>query len=490
MKSINPTLSFIIGLLVLLIVSACSKDSELFEFAIQEEIIENIEEETAENTEEQSDEESESEDNEDSQNNDNSEDPQNNDPDPSDNDNSSNENNGDGVNLSNFGVVGDGNADDTSALQNAFNSGQNLVANSGLTLKISSTINIISGSNQTVEWNGSTISIARSNLVLFIIDKPNGGLTTMNNLLIEGNEIAQDGFQIHSPIAFDNVDIQNLYSATNAPQAFAIFFDNNFTQNSSMTNCDCTGLNALNNNVIGDAIGATRCFGFYVSGIPSSQSTFTVSNFDFGEVWSEDGDVIEILDTLFEDTGSDIGQTYSPLIIENGTVSNWGRRGVKGTGGGYILRSIVFEPAEASNPNLPSSSRLGPSGIIAMGHTYFPAGADSRGNYGIAWGGLIEKCTFNGSSYDTQVILTRSDELTFKNNVLNNGADLQFQQNPRNIYVCNNQFGAGSIIYEQGPVFFPNLSNIVIASDNTFVESNYNRLNSWNSTETTFSCDN
>jgi hypothetical protein len=454
--------------------SSCSADSDLFADALQNEISKDLDKETEEENESEEENEEQEEENEEQEEETNPEE-------------SENPTTG-GVNFNEFGVVGDGVSDDTAALQAALDSGKDLVSNSGLTFKVSSTININKDGDQSVDWNGSTISVAQNNLVTFIITKPNGSMLTMSRLLIEGNSLAQDGFQINSPIAFDDVDVRNLFSATNAPQAFVVNFDEEFTKNSTMVNCDCTGLNGRNNNVIGDAIGASRCLSFYASGIPNNKSTFTLRDFKFGEVWSEDGDVIEILDSLFEDTGHDIGETYTALIIDTGSISNWGRRGVKGTGGGYHIKNVVFNPANASNRNLPSSSKLGPSGIIAMGHTYFPAGSGSTGTYGIASGGIIENCVFNGSTYDKQVIITRSDNMIFRNNKLNSGADLQFQQNPRKISICNNEFGPGSIIYEQGAVYSPNVSDIKINSDNTFVETDYNKLKNWKSTESSYSC--
>ena len=283
------TISFIlIFALLSSFFSSCAKDTDVFAYAIQEDIAENIEEQ--ESSEEEDDDESVDESSDETEE-DNIETPNEEDT-PSDDPND--DKNTEGDSFSDFGIVGDGVTDDTAALQSAINSGNNLIADEALILKVTLTINIKTSGDQFINWNGSTIDVAKSNLVVFIVDKPNGSLLTMNNLLVEGNNIGQDGFQISSPVVFDNVDVQNLYSSTNAPQAFAVFFDENFSQNSTLTNCDCTNLNGRSNNVIGDAIGASRCFGFYVGGIPSSRSTFTVSNFNFGEVWSEDGDVIDV----------------------------------------------------------------------------------------------------------------------------------------------------------------------------------------------------
>src|SRR5688572_25105831 len=115
------------------------------------------------------------------------------------------------VNFSTYGAVGDGVADDTAALRTALQAENNLVANSGAIFKITGTLNITNVSNQTIDWNNSTIITDIADITMININKKtsNGGTTVMKDLMMDGNFKGTIGLTIYSRVELTNVDGKN-----------------------------------------------------------------------------------------------------------------------------------------------------------------------------------------------------------------------------------------------------------------------------------------
>lgn len=370
------------------------------------------------------------------------------------------------ANFTEYGAIGNGIADDTQALRNAFNAIgiTNLEANAGSTFRITGQITINRSGNHVVNWNNSTI-LANYSGTVFYIDKTDGSRVTMSNAVIDCNDTAAIGCNIRSAVTFVNVDVNDVYAqqGQGAGLGFTVRVTSQMTSDSLFDNCNVYNVDCYNNTILGDSQGATRNFSINWDYAPDPPITITFKNATLYGSWGEDGDVIEHRDNLFGSTGVDIGATNNLLIFENVIVEEWSRRGVKGYGGATHFRGCIFNAPDNTNPRL--NNNLGPAGMITIGHVVSPTGFSQNVIY--------EGCTFNAAARESRVIPGRATNCAIRNCTFNNGADLMFYQRPGYYEVCSNTFNAGSTISDYAPLTGAAITpDIRIGTNNTFVEAN------------------
>jgi hypothetical protein len=134
------------------------------------------------------------------------------------------------VSVADFGAVGDGSTDDTTAIQNAVNTGFNVVGVSGKTYKTTSTITL-STTAQVINFNGSTLKpVGTFNGIT--LTASNGGIL---NLVIDGALLT--GIGLYVPYAtqsfqIQNVTVKNCTTGINMVDVFTCWFNQ-----VSVTNC-------------------------------------------------------------------------------------------------------------------------------------------------------------------------------------------------------------------------------------------------------------
>lgn len=242
------------------------------------------------------------------------------------------------------GTIGDGITDDTIALQSWLDAGSTEVPDGTETYLVSAELNVDQAGNQTADFNGTTITANSVLLNLFNVDKPSGEFT-LNNLTIDGNDVIAEAILVESLMQGNNVTINNLYRVDGNAVGIRINHRNDPTQfgHSIFTDFNFDNIRSEQNNIIGTFIGSARAVivdKFY----NRSNSRISFVNGTWGNVWGDDGDIVQIND---KDQPNDDTVLVEFINIDFG---NMNRRHAKVTSGWVHFVSCTF--------TCPSSSLL------------------------------------------------------------------------------------------------------------------------------------
>lgn len=306
------------------------------------------------------------------------------------------------VNISTYGAVGNGVTDDTAALQAAFDAGTNLFSDDGKTYLISGTLSLKKNLVQTIDFNGSTIT--RNGLLHWMIDIDkraySNSLTTLKNLVIDGNDKGGSVVNIKSRVHFENVEIKDvIYDNANGIR-FLVFDDPGMYGQSVFDNVNIHNLVSVNNNGrSGDNPGAVHGFVVSAQETPSQDTQIVYVNSSLYEIWGEDAGGISLFSP-----GRDISNSPLSFWFENINISDAQRRTVKNFIGNTTWVNCVFTAAAANNPNLVD---VEDGGLAAAGLFVIAGGSSALG----ATNNKVCGCTFQGhpsdpfNSWYTQVLV-------------------------------------------------------------------------------------
>ena len=342
------------------------------------------------------------------------------------------------VNFAAYGAVGDGVADDTAALQAAFDAESHLVADPGATFRISGRLDLDQAGDQVVDWNGATVTTTNSSLGLaFQIDKRGvGGSVCMQSLTVEGDRKIEDAFKLYSRTRMFDVDVQHLYRSSG--------FGNVIGWNIEITDdaaahgdwvfdgCDCFDVDGGADSVHTDGNGVSRCVYLRFMSAVSAETNVVFANGTFDGAWGEEGDLIH-----YEDRSCGLGATSSGVYLDNMTLRNFSRRAAKLFGGGLQITGSSFEDPDPSNPRLATA--------------WTPAGALTIGKFSscssLSTGTTVANNTFTYHGYEARFILTHHDENTYvQHNSFTEGADLRFSFTVGDVVITQNDFCAGECV--------------------------------------------
>lgn len=332
------------------------------------------------------------------------------------------------------GTLGNGTGDDSAALQAWINSGSSEVPVGTETYRITSTLNITSSGNQTLDFNGATILVGTELGSCIIADKPSG-VTYINNLILDGDLKGEWGLRLNSSYDIDNVTVRDMYS--NDQSVLGVWVRCNDNQNwtvAEMTNMHVENIRGDNNGVIGDTIGASRCIQISVS--QNVGIDFLVEDSHFERATGEDGDVI-----FWQVTGFDNSNTNTRLVLNRSTFKYGTRRVVKLQGAAVYAYNSTFEGIDTSDPDMAFVRETG--GFISM-----QSGTTCYNCYYLGSNFIFDGCIFNGSNFDNRIIGTEySQDVVINNSQLNNGTEIRMWRRGGKYAITNNVASAGSKIY-------------------------------------------
>lgn len=367
----SPTVRVLLLFFVLLSMFSCSKDSDLFADYVIEDAISEIEQ--SENPEDPESDQTDSTNNSSTDQN---------------NTGSNTENRTDGVNLSEYGAVGDGVTDDTAAIQAAFDNETNLVASSGKTFLISSTILIDQNQVNTIDFNGSTVTRNTTIHWMFNVEKRNfaNSLTTIKNLILDGNNQGGSGIDIEARVHFENVEIKNFSYNTCLDGIRILVFDTPGIYGQSVfDNVDIHNLSAsVNDGTIGNCPGLVTGFLVSAQATPSQEVQIVYKNSDLYEIWGEDSQGI-----FLNSPGRDTSNSPLSFWFENVNITDTQRRGVKNFLGNTTWVNCTFTSPASNNPNL--TGTMAAAGLVAISSGSSATGSTNN---------LFCGCTFQGNPSD------------------------------------------------------------------------------------------
>lgn len=419
-------------LVTISLVFSCKGDEDsLFEVvneSVEDTIDENEDFETNETTSDDS--EQTSDDNEDSSNEDeNSEDSVSDESDSSDG----------ALNFSSFGAIGDGQSDDSDAIQEAFNSGENLIANQGSVFLVSKTIEVTVSATQNINWNSSTVT-SNTSLSTFMTIEKTQGVLKMNDLVCEGNSKIAVAFRIESPVEFDNINWKDLYSETQSVIGIRmeITEDSKTHGDSSFKNCDCSNVAGKIDNDLGNVVGASRCM-FFRWKYTNTPITITIDGGIWDGAWGDDGDLLH-----YEQSVESMNDCK--MLINGTQFKNFSRRAGKILGGSIEFNNCLFVSTRSDDPRL--TSIVPTAGMLALA---------TSGSYKDVSGMRFRECTFdNTNDFEGRLVFIDQTDVELTGNIFRN-AWIVFSKSAGDFVICDNTFDGGSI-YEFGePDYFGNV---------------------------------
>lgn len=328
-----------------------------------------------------------------------------------------------------FGAVGDGTTDDTAAIQAAFDSGRNISFEAGRTYRISAQIDVDQDGDQIVVGNGATVTTTTVLATAFEVDKASG-LLTVHDLVFDGNRLAARGWYFLSAFILERCRVFDVYNDSGAAIAYRLDVDDAWS-NADFRDCSCDNIVSEGNGEIGDSIGASRCISLYWD-YDASPVTVRIDGCELGNVWGDDGDVIDI---------SQRNNSYDSdarLEVRDTTISNAGRRLIKNRSSNTYWENVTFNSPQADNPNLTGTPS---AGMIAISR--FTADEDTNRH-------IFNRCTFNGTGFENRVIIVWVDDITISECTFN-GADFAIYQRGGGVCFQNNTVDSEFNIYTYGP---------------------------------------
>jgi len=342
------------------------------------------------------------------------------------------------VGFSTYGIVGNG-SDETTKLQTALDSGNDLINDVGSNFLISTTLDIDQTGDQTINWSSAIItSVGYLQPMMEVAKLSGGGITTMMDLHLDGSNGAQRGIEFRSPGIYTNITTSD-YAQTTNQSIIGIWIDITTDSDSwgkyTFEGCDTGDMDAVNNNTVAtDVQGAA--YGLYVTwdGVPGVATIIDYNNALLYDTFGEDANCV------FVRNGSgiyDIENSSSSFNMTDCILRDGERRVGKLFSGGATYTRCLFQEMDKDNPR--ALSTQGKAGLLAI---------DGYNNGGTKF---ID-CEFRGTTgttNDNRMFHSNSNDSGYENCRFTNGTGIYFSNVMGAISVCGTEFGAGSYIEDK-----------------------------------------
>lgn len=368
------------------------------------------------------------------------------------------------VSVSSYGVVADGSTDDSTNLQTAFDSGNNLEFPSSANIRVTQQIEVDDNAgDQTFTGNDCTVMMTSGQLVgystgaVIRADKRNGsggqyGVVYFDGLNVDPAGHAGQGYNINSSFELTNLSVGDVYlpSGETLDAAGVWVALNQPTPSNSITftnalidEVDVADITALaSDSSPGSGDGKSK--GIQINAFSATVSNdITIRNFTLNGVWGDDADALDLF--MYDNHENWTGEAY----VQNGVISNAGRRLMKLTFPHVLVENVVFNETDPDDPNIQYEASACCGISVFRTTTQVPANRDIT----------FRNITYNGRETpffdDFDIVVRSTNDFTLEGSTLNN-AKLWFRQGEGgmgDVFIIGNEWGdANSYIddYDSG----------------------------------------
>ncbi len=387
------------------------------------------------------------------------------------------------VDVSTYGAVGDGVTDDTSAIQSAFDSGNDISFEAGKSYRITAPLQVNAIGEQHIYGNGAKLIMTSGQLTgystgaMVRIEKPSGTVY-FDDLDVDANRHASQAYNINSSFELLNCDVRELHTPQGSgTTACGIYVDLNKSGASSsivfanalISHCSVEDVYSVSTDcqVAGQGAGDGNAKGIQVVVWGATiNNSITIENTTINNVWGDDADGLDLMQT--SNFGVYTGQNY----VSDVTISNCARRGAKARMDNTTWTRVTINEPEPTNPNIQCNRSTGvPVSIIAVARNDYATGQPYLSN-------TFRECVFNGAYAP---YYHRDFAIVWAKDVLIEGCDfnrcnIDLRYEWGNIYLIGNNFDGNSVFRDY------NVQNGGWLSGTGFSDTNNTKASAnWNS---------
>jgi len=266
------------------------------------------------------------------------------------------------VNVKQFGAKGDGIADDTVTISNAFASIQ-----SNVIVKIppgiylaSSSVDMSSDFDVLIDAYSATVKWVGVNNYIYplFVSSSTLGKVSINGATIDGNGSLQRAIESECDLNVSECEIINLWSETTA--AIGISFSPSNRKILNVNNCKFTEFYGRVDGAIGDPAGATRAI--YSNRVTLDEGCeISIKGCYFNNIFGREGDILQ-----FDDNRVDTTASENFVIVSECYFGYSNRRAIKNRYGNVKVSNCIFSTIDSSHPEYARDGEGG-AGIISLG---------------------------------------------------------------------------------------------------------------------------
>ncbi|GEM_PF-4509213 len=264
-----------------------------------------------------------------------------------------------------FGALGDGIADDTNAVQSAFDAlgdtDGEIVFPKGEYL-ILSVITITNNARIIVRGYGATITTTPTNFGLVFFDTQTA-VTAWFGLTWDGNNAGQRGIITNKSVTLKHCVMTNLWTQTTFAAGVYLNYQSLIDSEkvvAIISKSDFSNFSGITTGTVGQAAGATRAIYLRQPTLETATAIVGITENNFDGIYGREGDIIQVSATGVKATGG-----ADRVTISNNYFGGSNRRAIKVQGWNVSIDGNTFETIDPSHSEY-ANDGVGGAGIVVM----------------------------------------------------------------------------------------------------------------------------